>query len=218
MKRIIFINRAYSTAKRCILNEIFFDRKQKRAVFTLCAVCLLLAGFFYSCTNSSELGIELGGEVPYQPCPCDEGKSMQAILTVDESHKVLQVETYLFNGYPSDEVLKKAFPYKKPLMLPLSYPIYSFTYFIIYDSKNDLYWFYKSGVMSYATGRVCNFPDFAKEWDIPEEGLKIFFTGSLYNSCQTKSYYGLFGFYGDERDEIDINFSYNLVLTHLKRR
>jgi len=51
MKRIIFINRGYSTAKRCILNEFFFDRKQKGVLSALCVVCLLLSGIFYSCTN-----------------------------------------------------------------------------------------------------------------------------------------------------------------------
>jgi len=69
--------------------------------------------------------------------------------------------------------------------------------------------------MHAAVGRICNFPDFAKEWDIPEEGLKIYFEGSFYESCVRKPY-DAYGVGGDE--DLWPFFSYDFVLTHLKRR
>jgi hypothetical protein len=53
-----------------------------------------------------------------------------------------------------------------------------------------------------AGGLICNFPDFAKTWDIPENGRKIYFEGI--------SYYPSFGSTGDR-----ISFDY--VLTTLKK-
>ena len=50
------------------------------------AFVLILAGSFYSCAKKAESS----GEVPYKPCPCDEGKSMQAILTGNGDQWTLQ--------------------------------------------------------------------------------------------------------------------------------
>ena len=119
------------------------------------------------------------------------------------------VEAYLFNGYPSDEVLLRAFPDKKK---PLDWSV---NYFIVFNSENDFAWIVEYGAMSSACGRICNFPDFAKDWVIPEEGLKIYFAGSSYKSCENKPY-DLFGDGGDE--DYWPFFNFNLVLTHLKRR
>ena len=189
-----------------------FERKQKGAMSALCVVCLLLAGSLNSCGKKADLG----GEVPYKPCTCDEGKSMQPILNGDGDHGVMQIEAYLFNGYPSDEVLAKAFPEKdlKPLKPPSSYPVFFFLHFIVFDSENDYAWIKTSGPMHASAVRICNFPDFAKEWDIPEEGLKVYFAGSFYESCEYKPY-DAFGV-GDE--DLFIYFTSDFLLTHLKRR
>jgi len=62
-----------------------------------------------------------------------------------------------------------------------------FAKYMIYDRKND-----KGSVQIYddmvtnvpvmflCNGNICNFPDFAKEWRIPSEGIKIYYKGTFY--------------------------------------
>ena len=176
-------------------------------VLKITAVMLVVAGCLFSCTKKSEAG----GEVPFKPCSCDEDNSMQPILYGDGVHGVEKVETYLFSGFPSHELFTRAFPEE---IEPFSFRP---RYFIVFDRKNDLAWIAEQAIMGSSSSRICNFPDFAKEWVIPEEGLKIYFAGSCYESCEDKEYYGRYG-YGDERDEIGVLFHSDFVLTNLKRR
>jgi len=58
--------------------------------------------------------------------------------------------------------------------------------YIIYDKENNSTTF--SSVYSFSTlpairnlnGNICNFPDFAKEWEISTEGKKIYYKGEFY--------------------------------------
>jgi len=53
--------------------------------------------------------------------------------------------------------------------------------YIIYNKEDNLAAF----SVAYPTeaiynGNICNFPDFAKEWEIPVEGKQIYYKGELY--------------------------------------
>ena len=38
--------------------------------------------------------------------------------------------------------------------------------------------------MSMMIFRICNFPDFAKEWDVSDKGQKVYIEGITYESCE----------------------------------
>ena len=59
---------------------------------------LLLAGILYSCAKKGEAAKFFGNiPVEYKPCPCEEGKSMNAVKTDGtDQDLVLKEEAYLF--------------------------------------------------------------------------------------------------------------------------
>jgi len=76
---------------------------------------------------------------------------------------------------------------------------------IIFDSKSNHTWidiFPPKGDMR-SHGRICNFPDFAKEWIIPQNGLKVDIEGIMHETC-----------IGGTDDHV----RFDLVLTNLKRK
>ena len=107
--------------------------------------------------------------VPYKSCQCEEGKYMQPMQRGTPSVDwVIQEEAYLF---------KDALPEQLPSMYDDN-DLSILKYCIIYDSKTNDVCMYECGRMSTDMGRICNFPDFAKKWTIPEDGCKIYFEGT----------------------------------------
>jgi hypothetical protein len=61
--------------------------------------------------------------------------------------------------------------------------------YIIYDKKQDLatlFAYYSYPLVPYREafycGFICNFPDFAKEWEIPSEGKQIYYEGEFHTA------------------------------------
>ncbi|MDR2126964.1 MAG: hypothetical protein LBP63_09065 [Prevotellaceae bacterium] len=95
------------------------------------------------------------GNVPYAPCPC-EGEEVAGIKLSETALLV------------ADSV--------RELILADT----------IFDVKGDVMYY---AVFNYGKSHdriivyICNFPDFAKEWDIPPHGREIYLSGKLYNKC-----------------------------------
>jgi len=133
------------------------------------AIVLMLVGSFCSCTEN--------GEVPYKPCPCDEEKPMLEI------QQFPQGEAYLFKDYIPE-----------PMAIQINNKIYSDPYpkvcWIVYDSKTDVAIIRIANICLNSKddcllriGQICNFPDYVKEWAIPENGCKVDIEGISYESC-----------------------------------
>ena len=181
-----------------------FERMQKVVAVALCVV---LAGSFYSCGKR----VEAGGEVPFKACPCDEDKSMQ-LADWGDTPVEFYLEGYLFKDFrPENLILEPFVKHEDPLL--------THAYYIVYDSEKDMACYSVEGGIP-GTGsplRICNFPYFAKEWNIPENGLKISFSGVFYFSCERKAYMECCGS-GDWSSQGGFYFAYDIILTNLKRR
>lgn len=120
-------------------------------------------------TSCSKESIETG-EVPYAPCPCEEEKELanlkipdgEAFLFKDSIPQQIwvQINTKI---YQSNEVVK----------------------WIILDSNTNMAVLHvsKTETSLRKVCKICNYPDFAKEWDIPINGRKIYYKGIGYEAC-----------------------------------
>ncbi len=55
---------------------------------------------------------------------------------------------------------------------------------IIYNRQSDMaHIIYRAGC-SVNICRICNFPDFAKKWNVSDKGQDVYFEGQTYLSCQ----------------------------------
>lgn len=138
----------------------------KTKMLKIVAIVLMLAGSFYSCKEREESD----GTVPYKPCSCE--KELFTGL------KFSQGEAYLFRDYIPEKMTKQ-----------INDEIYSAPFplvcWIVYYSETDvadISFRSNSGGITYV-GTICNFPDFAKEWIIPENGCKVNFEGRILESC-----------------------------------
>ena len=124
---------------------------------------LMFAGGFSSCAEKEIIG----GDVPYIPCPCEIEMRLS-------KYSYPRGEAYLFkDAVPkriSDQINKKMYsaPYPKVC-------------WIVYYSEEDRASICIGNLSSMLSGGgICNFPDFAKEWMIPENGCKVDIEGLLY--------------------------------------
>jgi hypothetical protein len=66
---------------------------------------------------------------------------------------------------------------------------------VVFDSK--------TGMASLTVGQftieniceICNYPDFAKAWNIPINGCKVYFEGKLYYPCYEPPHYSNISYY-----------------------
>lgn len=47
----------------------------------------------------------------------------------------------------------------------------------------------------FSTGRICNFPDFAKEWNISNNGQKIYIEGIEFKTCKDYGGIGMYSYF-----------------------
>ena len=187
--------------KNNFINPLTVSSLHKVAVAILCV--LFLAGSFVSCSVRGETDSE---EVPYKPCPCDEGN-------FSKEGTSLHGEAYLF---------RDSIPFQQMLTIihdnvysNKNSPFGSWSCFI-FDTKKNMICLYTTGHMNVSICRVCNFPDFGVEWIIPENGyIVVNYSGTLYESCEHKPFQDCFGFktYGD-----NFYFGFDFILTSLKRK
>jgi len=157
----------------------------KMKILKFIALMLILAISFSSCTKK----VELGGDVPYKPCPCEEEKS---------SLESYQGEAYLFKDSIPEQMVYQ-------IRTELSKTTDRVCW-IVYDSKtnsSNLTVGYDRNLSS--IGEICNFPDFVEEWNIPPNGCKVYFEGMSYESCTPKGGVAV------------INY-FDFILTSLKRK
>ena len=123
---------------------------------------------------------EKAGYVPYKSCPCET--DMPPVFFE-------QIESYLFrDSVPEYRLLNPASD--------------NSLWIVFYSGRNE------TGIIRVPprgiyVGHICNFPDFAKKWDIPEDGLKIYFEGYTQTFC--------FAYVG-------LGTRYSFILTNLKKR
>ena len=123
---------------------------------------------------------ELTGTVAYKRCP---PQGLDPVMPLS-GIQFPQGEAYLFKDSVSEEMITKLKNY----------------WIMVFDSKTDMAGFYT--IKLPISGIICNFPDFAKAWDIPEDGCKVYFEGLTYQSSYGGITYGL---------------QFDYVLTNLKR-
>ena len=131
--------------------------------------------------GSSREDEEFGGEVPYIPCPCNEQPEAKIQFSKGEA--------YLFNDSISEQ---------------LHYEIQR-SCWIVFDSITNvaILTITSSGITNIC--KICNFPNFAKSWDIPLNGCKVYFEGVNYSPCVPKGSLGVVS-------------HYDYILTNLKRK
>ena len=150
------------------------------------AIVLILAGVLSSCTKKTESD----DKIPYVPCPCEEEK---------DSREIFQGEAYLFkDSIPIQmvKIINNEF-FNKPRKAVC---------WILYFSENDYIEIIIGNYKDYSMigrGTICNFPYFAREWNIPQNGCKVDIKGLMYDPCTC---YGVTNV-----------FCFDYVLTSLKR-
>ena len=147
------------------LHSLLQSKSRKVALAAMPSMVLIFSLLFLA-TNCEKP--ENGGDVPYKPCLCEEEKPL-------EDFYFPQGEAYLF---------KDSIPAEMEYFLMCnSYPDKSC--WIVFDSQTD------DAVLTILTGehalyycKICNFPDFAKKWNIPENGCLVHFEGIAYDACK----------------------------------
>jgi len=150
----------------------------------LLAVLLMLAGLMFSCSNGEETLCctnypclddgGLGGEVAYKPCDCENPLA---------SFQFQRGEAYLFRDYIPEQM--NSYMWGKANSHPFPHVVS-----IVYNSETkeaeirikNLTTAGESADLL-TLGPICNFPEFAKEWDIPESGIRVIFEGRMYEPC-----------------------------------
>ena len=163
------------------------ERMKKRNL--LLPMLIIFAISFFTCNQKEEPEEEiLGGEVPFELCP-QRNNEEEHYLTPTQPFP--RGEAYLF---------KDSIPVQ--MMNQINIEIHSDPYptvcWIIYYSEKDSariivgnkdgfyvsHGFEAGGGFSYKNweGLICNFPDFAKDWDIPVNGIKVDVEGEHYRA------------------------------------
>jgi hypothetical protein len=128
------------------------------------------------------------GIVVYKTC-CEEERAW-----VDYDTFLKKREAYLFKDSIPDQMK----------YLEIGIPSDQMYYWIVFDSKTDRACLNLKYLGVHWYCEICNFPNFAKEWNIPQNGCEIYFEGRLYQPCID---------YGG----IDVGY-FDYVLTRLERK
>ena len=122
---------------------------------------LILTGNFSSCTKR-EGSIKLDGDVLYKPCPCEEN---------DEPLGTIKGKKHLFIDPTGDSSIG---------VLGRMISDGDYAYVDIDMKETDI----KKPAVPGAIGNICNFPDFAKQWDTSGGAVTVYFEGILYPHCE----------------------------------
>ena len=128
---------------------------------------------------------ELTGTIAYKRCPIPP-EALNPEMSFKGGIQFPQGEAYLFKDSVSEKMITKFKNY----------------WIILFDSKTDITHLFTRLFNMPTGGVICNFPDFAKAWDIPENGCKVYFEGLTYVSS-----------YGGTANQVQFDY----VLTNLKR-
>ena len=106
---------------------------------------------------------ELKGTVAYKYCDYGDSDEEQFLFSPVQFPRG---EAYLFKDFLPDEMRSK---------------VENRVFFIFESSANitSLWFKQRNGLLPYY-GTVCNFPEYAKAWDIPTNGCKVYYEGISY--------------------------------------
>ena len=136
--------------------------KKNLKLTMISAILLSLTFAFISCEAEER---KWEGNVPFKSCDSSNRKSFSGLNT-------LRLEdVYLFKDSVPEQILRQID--NEILSTP-----FSRVYRIVYCSETDgaTIWigsYHSSGGIEIVQGLICNFPDFAKKWDIPRSGIKV---------------------------------------------
>jgi hypothetical protein len=149
---------------------------------------IILALFIvFCCFSCKQNETEMkGGVVPYAPCSCEK----------DETVYPISGDAILFN----DSIPAQ---YGWEIWQELDQDHDKEINWIIYDSQTDRARVYRGRPPLFGISEICNYPDFAKKWNIPLNGRLVYFEGTRHSSCVPK--YGL-----------DFIIHFDIILTILK--
>ena len=165
----------------------------KRSIFIFVTILLMTGNF--SCSQnegneesgkfswSEKMKTDIKGNTFYEPCPCEEDRALWKIQKGDVTMFIIENEEQRIesdNKYPC----------------------------IVFNKKEGIATLYfhsyeLDGIL--VIGKICNFPDVVKEWDITEKGRIVYFEGILYLPCKPVN--GVANF-----------VSMDVLLTSLKRK
>ncbi|MDR2066080.1 MAG: hypothetical protein LBP85_10300 [Prevotellaceae bacterium] len=156
----------------------------KTKILQTAALLLILAGML-ACGKEEK---NTQGNVPYRPCDCDD----KPLANLDFPSG----EAYLFNdSIPNDMDFQIRDELNQGHIVN----------WIVYDSETD------KTSLTVGEGsirnicEICNYPDFAKAWSIPQNGYKVYFEGITYEPCIPKGGIATISYY-------------DYILTVLKRK
>jgi hypothetical protein len=131
------------------------------------------------------------GNVPFAPCLCEGQEQQLAGIAISQS------EAYLFKDSIPKQIEKNI---QRDIHLPENKDGVKW---IIYDSQTDIAYLYNGIHAILQICKICNYPDFAKKWDIPQNGQLVYFNGITYQACNPPGGIATVSYF-------------DFVLTHLK--
>ena len=147
----------------------------KISILKHAAIALLMVGSFSCSQNkqneesgkfswSEKKTVDNKGNAFYEPCPCEEDRSLYRYQIPNGEATLFIVE--------SEEPWEGTYGIKYP--------------WIVFEPQKNIatlfYHSYERGDIP-IIGKICNFPDAVKKWDIPEKGCKVDFEGITYTNC-----------------------------------
>ena len=138
----------------CLTNNKEF---MKKTTLKFTAVLLFAAGLF-ACTEKEEEK----NNVPYIACP--HGESYMDTIQ-------LKNQAYLFNDSVPELMQTK--------LLQISNES-GYVAWIIYMSDNNTATMYARTKQEHGTYNICNYPEFAKQWNVPLTGQKVYYEGTTF--------------------------------------
>lgn len=131
-----------------------------KKLFLMIPFLLLIMGMG-GCEENKEYN-----NVPYGACDCKEKK--QSNLNFTKEKTILYIVSSQEESKLLNEINQHGGDYS----------------YIIYNKETDkatMYHVVESVMQVY---RICNYPEFAKNWNISDKGQKVYFEGNTYVSCE----------------------------------
>lgn len=128
----------------------------------LAALCFPLAGFFSGCKDANTEPVN---------------DTVESVNNME----IPRIECVPDGGYMDTLNLEEGIGYLFKNAIPVEVQKDTDVLYIIYNEEDNSTIFSTSELSGMIlNGNICNFPDFAKEWEIPSEGKPIYYQGELY--------------------------------------
>ncbi|MDR0419927.1 MAG: hypothetical protein LBH30_00520 [Prevotellaceae bacterium] len=137
----------------------------KTQFLKITAMLLLLAGMMISCGKENEDNNK-EDNMSDKPCECEKEK-------IDFATELFNGEAILFKDLSEEQYSEKMHQSDNSV--------------ILYDTKtNSAVLYAHSGILFQCY--ICNLSDFARTWDIAQDGQKVHYDGTMYHSCNQDGY------------------------------